>query len=143
MNTLQTTNGKVMTEGMAAPDGRSPQNLLRRAPGTLGRLALWLLGGSQQPRSILRNHTNLPVFLAMAAGIALMCNFVLKESSVQASRFLGPQANLAEVQALVSRNPQDAALHSRLGELYLQERNFKRAMFHFRESSRLSDLYGD
>jgi hypothetical protein len=125
MNTVQTTNKKALAESI------------------LGRLAARLFGGSRQPRSILRNHTNLPVFLAMATGIALMCNFVLKENSVQASRFLGPQANIEEVQALVSRNPQDAALHSRLGELYLQERNFKRAMFHFRESSRLSDLYGD
>lgn len=132
-----------MAAGSAGFAGRALQSFLRRVTGTLGRVALRLASGKPQPQSILRNHTNLPVFLAMAVGIALMCNFILKENSVQASRFLGPQANLEEVQRLVARNPEDAAMHSRLGELHLQERNFKRAMFHFREASRLSNLFGD
>jgi cytochrome c-type biogenesis protein CcmH/NrfG len=99
--------------------------------------------GEERAPSILRNNTNLPVFLVLALGISLLCNFTLKESSAQASRYLSPAASIREVQALLAQNPDDPALHSRLGELYLQQRNYKRAMFYFRESSRLSELYGD
>jgi len=109
----------------------------------LGRLIVRLLRGEERSPSILRNNTNLPVFLGIALGISIICNFALKENSAQASRYASPASNLHDLQAMIARNPDDAELHSRLGELYLQQRNFKRAMFHFRESSRLTDLYGE
>lgn len=114
-----------------------------RARGFLFQVACRALRGEQRSPSILRNNTNLPVFLVLALGLSLVCNFVLKESSAQASRWLGPAATLQEAQELVARNPEEPALHSHLGELYSQRRNYKRAMFHFREASRLSELYGE
>ena len=97
----------------------------------------------REPPSVLRNNTNLPVFLAIALSLSLVCNLVLRESSAQASRHSGAMTTIDEVRKLVADNPDDAGLHSRLGELYVQQRNFKRAMFHFRESSRLLELYGE
>lgn len=99
--------------------------------------------GESRPPSILRNNTNLPVFLALALGLSLVCNLALRESSAHASRPLGSAATLREAQEQVAKNPEEPASHSRLGELYMQQRNFKRAMFHFREAGRLSDLYGE
>ena len=83
------------------------------------------------------------VFLALALGLSLICNLALKESSAHASRLLGSAATLREAQEMVAKSPEEPALHSRLGELYLQQRSYKRAMFHFREASRLSELYGE
>lgn len=111
--------------------------------GLLFRICSRVLRGEPRPPSVLRNHTNLPVFLVVALGLSLLCNFALKESSAQASRTLGPAATLREAQELVARHPEEAALHSRLGELYLMQRNYKRALFHFREASRLGELYGE
>ncbi len=125
------------------PDGSTQRGFGQRTRNFLLQLLLRALGGEQRPPSILRNNTNLPVFLVLALGLSLVCNFALKENTAQASRLLGPAATLNEAQELLARNPEDPALHSRMGELYLQQRNYKRAMFHFRESGRLSDLYGE
>lgn len=120
-----------------------PLGFAQRARGFLFQVACRALRGEQRSPSILRNNTNLPVFLVLALGLSLICNFALKESSAQASRSVGAVATLQEAQELVARNPQEPALHSQLGELYMQRRNYKRAMFHFREASRLSELYGE
>jgi cytochrome c-type biogenesis protein CcmH/NrfG len=99
--------------------------------------------GGGRPSSVLRNNTNLPMFFALALALSLACNFALRESSAHASRFSSPTAGVEDLQELLARNPDDPALHSRLGELHMQQRNYRRAMFHFRESSRLNDLYGE
>ncbi len=144
-NRPATLEGRVSEPVFPDADVRDlpPPAPTHKVLGFLVRLICRLFRGESRPPSILRNNTNLPVFLALAVGLSLICNFALKESSAQASRLLGPAATLSEAQEMVSRNPDDPSLHSRLGELYLQQRNYKRAMFHFRESSRLSDLYGE
>jgi len=148
MNTVNSSdqpaaNVRAAGDENSFPAAGAPVSLRQRVPGFLAHLIYGLFRGEQRPPSILRNNTNLPVFLALALGLSLVCNFVLKESSAQASRVLGPAATLQEAQELVARNPEEPSLHSRVGELYLQQRNFKRAMFHFREASRLSELYGE
>lgn len=107
------------------------------------RMLIRVLRGEKRPPSILRNNTNLPVFLAIALLITLVCNFALRENTAQASRYPGPAASIRHVQALLSRDPDNAELHSQLGELYVQQHNYRRAMFHLREASRLTELYGE
>ncbi len=151
MNTLDSTNREATPEwdacGEVIPSGESGRpvhfGLGQRVRGFLVQLISQALRGEQRPPSVLRNNTNLPVFLALALGLSLVCNFALKESTAQASRLLGPAATLRDAQELLARNPEEPVYHSRLGELYFQQRNYKRAMFHFRESSRLSELYGE
>lgn len=106
----------------------------------LGRSLSRLLVGESRPPSILRNNTNLPLFFLGALALSLVCNFALRQSSAQASRYLAPATTTGEVLELVRQNPEDPELHSHLGELYLQQRDFKRAMFHLREASRLGHL---
>lgn len=112
--------------------------LSRQALQLLGRLAVRLLRGESRPPSVLRNNTNLPMFLAGALALSLLCNFALRQSSAQASRYQAPASTTSEVLQLLRENPDNPVLHSQLGELYLQQREFKRAMFHLREASRLS-----
>lgn len=102
-----------------------------------------LFRSSPQSKSILRNQTNLPMFLMMALGLSLLCNFTLRENSAEASRPISAQATLEKVLHSVRQNPDDHELHSLLGELYYRERNFKRAMFHLAESSRLIERYAE
>lgn len=136
-------------EGKFAIDGASNKALApRRSPWQkLTGIATWMLirvlRGEKRPPSILRNNTNLPVFLAIALLITLVCNFALRENTAQASRYLGPAASIRQVQALLARDPDNAELHSQLGELYVQQHNYRRAMFHLREASRLAELYGE
>lgn len=145
MNIAQTVNdnpaGKWMAdtglESSVAP--ASTVSALRRIAGFFVRL---LRRPNRKP-SILRNDTNLPALLALALLLSVVCNFALKESSAQASRYSNPAANLRAVLAQVARDPDNADLHSQLGELYMQQHNFRRAMFHFREASRLAELYGE
>ncbi|HAV64146.1 MAG TPA: hypothetical protein DCY13_17495 [Verrucomicrobiales bacterium] len=113
------------------------------APQPLRRLAGWLSGcivrRQTAPPSILRNNTNLPLFLVGALALSLVCNFALKQSSAQASRYLTPGASIEEMRQQLRENPDSAALHSNLGELYMLQQQYKRAMFHLQEASRLVD----
>ena len=151
MNTSETTEPTVtagwggQVDPTLGPEPALPagRGIGQRAAGFLGDLVIRVFRGEQRSPSILRNNTNLPVFLALAVGISLICNFALKENTVQASRFLGSAATLKATQELVARHPEDPSLHSRLGELHLQQNNLKRAMFHFRESTRLNELFGE
>lgn len=131
-----------MIAGCSPTENMFP-SLFRRLGNLLFHLVGRLLRGESRPPSILRNNTNLPAFLAVALLISLICNFVLKENSAQASRFLGAGANLRVVLVQLARDPDNAELHSQLGELYAQQHNYRRAMFHFREASRLTEIYGE
>ena len=102
-----------------------------------------LFSARQQSKSILRNQTNLPAFLAVALGLSLLCNFTLRENTAEASRPIGTGASIEQVLILVRANPDDYELHSRLGELYYLNRQYKRAMFHLAESSRLMERFGE
>jgi len=121
-------------------DGQQRQ---QPAGGFLFQLLVRLFRGERRPPSILRNNTNLPVFLVLALGLSLVCNFALRESSAHASRAMGPVATLQEALNLLAQDPQNPAVHSHLGELYMRERNYKRAMFHLREASRLGEVFGE
>jgi hypothetical protein len=96
-----------------------------------------------RPRSILRNQTNLPAFLAIALALSVVCNIALRQNTAEASRPLGARVSIQQVLNLVRENPDDYELHSRLGELYFQDRQFRRAMFHLAEASRLIERLGE
>ena len=116
---------------------------MRQLMWRLTGIVAGVCGGRRGPTSVLRNNTNLPLFVVIALGLSLLCNLVLRESSAQASRHSEAITTIEDVRTLVAKDPDDPGLHSRLGELYVQQHNFKRAMFHFRESTRLLELYGE
>ena len=113
---------------------------IRHAAATLKDRCLSRLRASEAPPSILRNNTNLPVFLVLAIGISLVCNFALKESSAQASRYLSATATLQDVRTLLANSPDDPSLHLRLADLYTQQGDYRKALFHYSEFNRLSAL---
>jgi cytochrome c-type biogenesis protein CcmH/NrfG len=110
------------------------------------RLISWVAPfffGRKQPKSILRNQTNLPAFFVIALVLSLVCNFALRQSTLEASRPVGTKASIEQLRDCLKKNPQDYELHSQLGELYFQDRQFKRAMFHLSEVNRLIERYGE
>jgi len=109
----------------------------------LAKSVATLFRPSPQSKSILRNQTNLPAFLVIALGLSLLCNFTLRQNSAEASRPIGSIVSIEQVLNLIRQNPDDYELHSQLGELYYQQRNYKRAMFHLAEASRLVERFGD
>lgn len=112
-------------------------------PENLWNSILRFINVRSQPGSILRNQTNLPMFLVMALGLSVLCNFTLRENTAEASRPIGTSASIERVRAAIRQTPEDYELHTRIAELYIQEKNYRRAMFHFAESTRLIDLFGE
>ena len=97
----------------------------------------------RQPKSILRNQTNLPMFFAIALGLSVLCNFTLRENTAEASRPMGVADSIEHLRARIRMEPDDYQLHSLIAESYLREKNFKRAMFHLTESARLIERFGE
>lgn len=135
--------GTVTIADNSARPRRGLRFLCQKVTGIAAWLLIRILRGEKRQPSILRNNTNLPVFLIIALLISLVCNFVLRENTAQASRYLGPAASIRQVLAQIARDPDNAELHSELGELYVQQHNYRRAMFHLREAGRLTELYGE
>ncbi|GEM_PF-2061854 len=127
--------GSIEPHVAAASENRRPSQVLKNF---LGRFRC-----ETRPRSILRNQTNLPVFLAIALALSVVCNIALRQNTAEASRPLGALVSIQQVLTLVRENPEDYELHSRLGELYFQDRQFKRAMFHLVEANRLIERFGE
>ena len=105
-----------------------------------------ILGGfftRREPKSILQNQTNLPMFFVIALGLSILCNFTLRENTAEASRPAGMEVSIEQLRARIRMEPDDYQLHSLIAELYLREKNFRRAMFHLTESSRLIERFGE
>ena len=88
-------------------------------------------------RSILRNQTNLPMFVAVALGLVLLCNFALRENTAEASRPMTTEESIEQLQDQIRQSPDDPNLHSEIADLYIVAKNYRRAMFHLEESTRL------
>ena len=127
-------------------EGSKPASTVAGTPAFLARLAgrfVTACSRASQPKSILRNQTNLPAFVLIALGLSLLCNITLRQSSAEASRPIGSSVSLEQMLNLVRQNPDDYELHTQLGERYFEQREYRRAMFHLAEASRLIERSGD
>ncbi len=148
MNILQHSSTTAAGVWKTREDGCLAESKPRPSLGRKPSLGIWNAVAGRfrrkaQTKSILRNQTNLPAFLLIALALSLLCNFALRQNTVEASRPLGTTASIEKVLNLMRQHPDDYELHSQLGELYFQERKYKRAMFHLAEASRLIELFGE
>ena len=120
--------------GAATSEGLSLQFVIR---------FLRCLSIQRPPKSSLRNQTNLPMFFVIALGLSILCNFTLRQNTAEASRAIGMDVSIEQLQARIRMEPDDYELHSLIAELYARERKFKRAMFHLTESARLMERFGE